>query len=381
MRKFCLFICALFFSLNVWAAAETYYVTPSGAGLKDGSDWENAFGLSEWVTDITVNSEDGDLYYVYSGTYALTTSVSCLSGALANYTQVIGISDQDLMTEAQGDDRPLISQGAYDWDYNAWFYVKNIRHTMANVHGVLLANYTILENSSAIQTATGSNRACWNGLGSTRAINCYASGAQGSSRAFGFGGMGTAFGCVVADSDYGFHTAAVINCILDTISTEGIRSTPGTISIGNDIYNSRIGIEFDDDGYGLVYNNIIHSCSIGMNQKDLTSGKWANLINNNTFYNNTIDISTDDGVSENTEWKGLDDVALDPEFTDAANGDFTVGNNMQAIGFPSTMPDGINTSYVDLGALQVENSGGGETTTVNVCQDSAFYGSAWDTNS
>ena len=43
------------------AFAATYYVTPDGAGTKDGSSWENAFGVAEFRTKASTNV-NGDVY-------------------------------------------------------------------------------------------------------------------------------------------------------------------------------------------------------------------------------------------------------------------------------------------------------------------------------
>ena len=51
-------------------------------------------------------------------------------------------------------------------------------------------------------------------------------------------------------------------------------------------------------------------------------------------------------------------MALDPELTDPANDDFTPGDNMKDAGFPGEYYKGNSTSYLDLGGIQQEQSGG-----------------------
>lgn len=55
------------------AFAATYYVTPDGAGTKDGSSWENAFGVAEFRTKASTNV-NGDVYYFEGGLYNLSES-------------------------------------------------------------------------------------------------------------------------------------------------------------------------------------------------------------------------------------------------------------------------------------------------------------------
>lgn len=50
------------------AFAATYYVTPEGAGTKDGSSWENALGVEELQTKVTTN-KTGDTYNFAGGKY------------------------------------------------------------------------------------------------------------------------------------------------------------------------------------------------------------------------------------------------------------------------------------------------------------------------
>lgn len=51
--------------------AADYYVTPDGAGLKDGSSWENAFGVAEFRTQAAKNA-NGDVYHFDGGLYNLS---------------------------------------------------------------------------------------------------------------------------------------------------------------------------------------------------------------------------------------------------------------------------------------------------------------------
>lgn len=54
--------------------AATYYVTPEGAGTKDGSSWENAFGVEEFRTKAAENV-NGDVYNFAGGVYKPSQTV------------------------------------------------------------------------------------------------------------------------------------------------------------------------------------------------------------------------------------------------------------------------------------------------------------------
>lgn len=51
--------------------AAQYYVSPIGAGVKDGSTWENAFGVAEFRTQASSNT-NGDVYYFQGGVYDIS---------------------------------------------------------------------------------------------------------------------------------------------------------------------------------------------------------------------------------------------------------------------------------------------------------------------
>lgn len=63
---------SLLFSMSVMATAPvfaaTYYVTPEGAGSKDGSSWDNAFDTAKFVAQVK-NNKDKDEYFFGAGTY------------------------------------------------------------------------------------------------------------------------------------------------------------------------------------------------------------------------------------------------------------------------------------------------------------------------
>lgn len=54
--------------------AATYYVTPEGAGSKDGSSWENAFD-TEAFREKAANNENGDIYNFAGGVYSPSATI------------------------------------------------------------------------------------------------------------------------------------------------------------------------------------------------------------------------------------------------------------------------------------------------------------------
>lgn len=60
--------------LPAMSFAATYYVTPEGAGLKDGSSWENAMGIEEFCAQ-AANNVNGDVYNLAGGVYKPASTV------------------------------------------------------------------------------------------------------------------------------------------------------------------------------------------------------------------------------------------------------------------------------------------------------------------
>lgn len=78
---------SLLFSMSVMATAPvfaaTYYVTPEGAGTKDGSSWDNAFDVEAFSAQAAINA-NGDVYNFAGGVYKPSGTVvfKVASGAI-----------------------------------------------------------------------------------------------------------------------------------------------------------------------------------------------------------------------------------------------------------------------------------------------------------
>jgi hypothetical protein len=59
--------------------AATYYVAPAGSGLADGSDWANAYGVSQIQTAISACSSPGDEIRLRYGVYSNSAELSAIS--------------------------------------------------------------------------------------------------------------------------------------------------------------------------------------------------------------------------------------------------------------------------------------------------------------
>ena len=148
---------------------------------------------------------------------------------------------------------------------------------------------------------------------------------------------------------YGGLSSFTFN-ILDTFTATALDlgTSYGVLVENNTFYNGVTGINGDTAYQIDIRNNIIDSFTTG--------ASWtAEVLQNCWDYNNWNGNTTD--VSNVT--KGANALALDPQFEGAAGGDFSIGENLKAAGIPGTFPGGLSTGYMDIGAVQREESGGG----------------------
>ncbi len=126
---------------------------------------------------------------------------------------------------------------------------------------------------------------------------------------------------------------------------------------------------------GSIYNNTIDgNGSAGVvlaNALAMCSSIYNNIFSNNGGYglDFTVNLAGDDRIAangfsghndyynnssgaRNNRSASPGDLALDPQYTNAAGGDFSIGTNLKAKGFPSAFPGGASTGYLDIGAVQ-----------------------------
>ena len=208
------------------------------------------------------------------------------------------------------------------------------------------------------------------------------------------------------NTGYGFNVAGIkINCEADNNTGSGFGAAASTSRglIGCYAHdNSGVGITFVANNEAAIFSiseansshgislststNMVFGCTINGNTGASTDGltssgitpagssSYNNIISNNGRYGaNTTDGDSatanynnyyGNGTSARNNFPtGPNDIALDPGFTNAANGDFSVGTNMKAVGFPGIFPSGASTGYLDIGAVQRQepSSGGGES--------------------
>jgi hypothetical protein len=138
----------------------------------------------------------------------------------------------------------------------------------------------------------------------------------------------------------------IVNChgtAVGAFTMNGTTQGYHMIIVGNTIYNQAgdgilINVSADADavtGVSII-NNIISNCgAYGINFNAGTAALNDKRVRATPDYNNIYSCTSGayNGISAGTH-----DLALDPQFTNSGAGDFSVGTNMKAAGFPATYP-------------------------------------------
>lgn len=312
------------------------YVTVAGAAAKDGTDWANAFGLAEWLTDSTTLSVAGDTYWIAGGTYALAASFNTSrDGSLLSLIKFIGVNsgttnEPPVASDyATGTNRPLITSTTYQFVMDNYWAFQNLRFTFSGVTtGLVFDVNFFMNNCSSLNTHNNSGSA---GLflrafsSSSIVLNSefectYGSGVLSSGPGVILHNL-YCHDCVTGIKGVSSLTTTT-KSILDSCTT-GIDIDTGSAFVeGNTIYNCDKGIAGTTTAENIIYNNTL---SDGVDGINFTSSSPQKFIDYNNYYNNSGDDVT--GIS-----KGANALAVDPQFTDASNGDFSLISASALIG-------------------------------------------------
>ena len=166
-----------------------------------------------------------------------------------------------------------------------------------------------------------------------------------------------------------FNTNVIWNifsgCGFEAIKIDTATAAQKHTIIGNTIYNGAgDGISTTLKGsVSLIINNTVSKIPTGKFAINVTTGTAAaNALFAPMIDYNNVFLDGGAGSLYNNITTPPHNINLDPTFTNAGTGDFTVGTNMKAVGV-GYYPLGADTlpiSYMDIGAAQrVEPSGGG----------------------
>lgn len=295
----------------------------SGAGVVGGAVSEiDDLKDPGWMFTI------GNTIWVKAGTYTLTAHLSIQYGGSASLRLSVLGYNSSRGDNPTGNDRPLFAGGAnYYVEMGNYQVTKNFR-IEGSYGGAILRvdSYSYTQNCSVIQTTAST----WVGGIQTWGANaviidCEVVNTNGWA-IFAENDVGTlVHGCYIHDSKGGIAIAGsgcIVFTICDTCSDYGIRVYVNLGFIMNCVlYNCGVGIDGVTYLNWHVHNCIITGCTTGV-QKTTLNTSW--YLNYNNWYGNTSDVTN--------VLKGDQATAVDPLFTNAAAGDFSLQGSSQCIG-------------------------------------------------
>ncbi len=351
------------------AAPSETYVDPAGnANSGAGTIGDPYLDLQYALDTMTRDATNGDRINILAGTdEVLAAALDLTTYGTPNTTAPLIIQGYTT-TAGDGGIGGISGNGTYSIiassTLDAIHFIDMHLHNSGSATIVSLDDFCYIVNCE-IDNTTGSG--LW--LDRPVIINCFIH----NTGAFGLRCQqgGYVFGNHFENGANSFTTACYLNsnaslATFNTFSLSGasngifVNLTAVTIA-NNSIYSSSgtgQGIIIGGGGNAIVVGNIIEGFSGvgGIGLQTIADGGLI-LKGNNAFYNNT----TDESLSgwESRDMGGDQSLGASP-FTDAANGDFTVDTSVRALAYPTANYPGLSVrSYLDIGALQRQEAGGG----------------------
>lgn len=345
----------------------TYYVTTSGSDSNAGTSEGAAFASPGKATGVAVN---GDIIYVKKevSPYTLTTSTNNVSGGRCTLAQ--GVKMEGYQT-TPGDQaaRPVINAGSITG------ITMVTLPASFNVRPSSLINIEVDGNSGAANKGVVSSANYVSNISNCVARNCPGD---------GFSGGATSGSPIIIDRCSAFNCAngfayffAATRCVAQGGTGKGflsVQSCQFCRASGN------TGIGFDFAAFlGYVANNCVshgngsHGYSatydIGsiLNSISTNNGGWGlshSSSNNGLTLVNFATRSNTSGAIQNAVVNAVNSIALSADpYINAASNDFALNNisgggaSLRAL--QSRSPGDSAISYIDCGAYQHQDSGGG----------------------
>jgi len=356
-RVLFLLLLSIFIPSVCYGAAATQYATPAGAGNKDGTDWDNAYSVTELGANIN-GGEAGDIFYIYTGTYSLVQIAANGDGTAASPIQVIGVSDQEATpAEAMGNDRPLIALGASYWYCDDQWQLRNMRFESTNAVGIRNDLAGIFYNCHALNDSATVDLPAFNPGGAPGKGVIISSAAKSTNGyAIKLATASESWFCYTYDSSVGIYHSTSYNSSYGNIAdgcTTGISvaAISGGRILNNTIYDCTTGINFADQQQHVAVNNILKDCTTGISSA--AAGDGGIWIDYNCYDGNTADVTN--------LTKGIHAVTDDPLLTAPDSDDFTLGSGSPCLD-AGAQPMGallVGDYMINIGADQDDVAAGG----------------------
>lgn len=302
----------------------------------------------------------GHIVYQKNGTYTISSaSTNIATGCLAPSAGVMLIGYSSSRTTTNSGTHPLNQFGAVStmtfFTTSNSFYAHNI-----DVDGAV---QTASKGSSASQCIFDhckfSNCVAGGGVGSG-GTSYYFCEFTGCTTVAACSGGSIAYGCeAYANTFNGFSGITCINCL--SYGNTGA-TTDGFVSAGILYLQGCVAYNNGRDGFRINSGNVkgaINCIAEGNAAFGYTIGNSITVLNNCAAFNNTSGRISGTPIID----AGVTTCTVSP-FTNAAGNDFSLNNTagggaaLRALAYPGTFPRGNTTGYLDIGAVQHQDSGG-----------------------
>lgn len=375
--------------------AATYFVTPDGAGTKDGSSWDNALGVAEFRTKAGANV-NGDIYKFAGGLYNLSESTVIFKTATG--ATLIGNADGE-RTIFSGDKDGNNNPGPSDAARMVRFQANTVNGNSANAIVIENIDFTCVYTNADTDDTTMAALAIDNSgdvlVKNCRFYNNWAQGSRGGAAAFLHRSTVKFVDCVFRNNSANYRGGAVRiysnhaekgittfeNCVLK--DNKNYHNLGGAIFMGHgnslNIINSTIannsavsdGAAIYFNGYSSAHHLDVRIVNSTIANNNTTNADDAQIVTTQSAHLNIANsIITSNEATAAIKFKGE---AANDAFAFTSGGYNYVGNIVDAVEKELTWLDtdnhGAACSYVDIFG---ENRLSGD----NVIEPAKFYAGA-----
>lgn len=335
---------------NCTTAAGSAGVVNIGGALNFGTADDAVFEIME----------PGNIVHIKAATYTMT-AVSVVKDGTAALPIVLRGYNTTRGDAPAFADQPVLAFGANASTFGDYFQLYDISVTTTSANGLQLGVGGLKHNCKSTNSSGTASRIALFADREGVVMRCEGVSTNGMAihlnddrcRALGNYAHDSATGINTNTSPSGTTIAYNIVDSCTTAISIITFSTASTI-ISNTLFGAAtpagtgINIASTASTHLVVMNNTISGFATGINS---AASVGVNFFDYNNFFNNTTD--------RVNVTAGPNDTALDPGFADAANGNFAIGANLRAKGFPGVFPGGLSTGYLDIGAVQRQEPAGG----------------------
>lgn len=343
----------------------------SGAAVSGTGNCGGAFKLGATTAnrdddaflEAVSNSGGSTIHVKGSHTTASAISLSATgTGGTKHRWRGYGTTRNDKPSIASGN-QPLINYSSNALTWGSHWELEDCRFTGTSAAGVAFGAVGKATNCEFINTSGTANRAAvTHGNTAINFIGCKFSSTNGYAVVGPNTNGGAFFNCYFHDSVSGYRPSAgsggiwtFLRCIFDNISTAALDFSVGAPTGQHHVLNCTF--YGNETPAGTAYSIASSSTAIHNFLNNIVYG-WTNGVNSGSAISEFSDFNIfNNCTTARTNWStGSNDLTSNPNFVDAPNGDFRVGTNAQRVGYPSSIPGGLTSQIMNIGAVNSDYS-------------------------